>query len=169
MTAPVLRLALDQNFPVPLLDAMSDFVPSEVKLEHLPRIDRRLSLLGDRKLIIALYQRGFDGLITNNYKMLNDPAEFAAIIATKSVLVAVEGLGHDPIRAAGALLMELPGLPSRIRPRRGNVIRLRFTQRRADDAWDYLARVAEQRGRPAADLWAEVKVTDEEMTEPVLG
>jgi hypothetical protein len=62
-------------------------------------------------------------LITN-YKMLEVPTEIAAIVTTKMIIIAIEGLGHDPLRAVGALLLELPGLPDRIRPRRSNVFRL---------------------------------------------
>ena len=71
-----------------------------------------------RSLIIALHQGGWNGLITNNYKMLDVPAEVAAIVKTKLTVVAVEGLGHDPLRAVGALLLELPGIANRIRPNR---------------------------------------------------
>jgi hypothetical protein len=46
--------------------------------------------------------------------MLYEPHEVAAIVATPSYVVAVERLGHDPLRAAGALLLELPGLEQRL-------------------------------------------------------
>jgi hypothetical protein len=44
---------------------------------------------------------------------------------TQAVVVA-EGLGRDPLRAVGALLLELPGLSSRVLPRRSNVFRLTY-------------------------------------------
>ena len=72
--------------------------------------------LDDRPLIIALHQTGWDGLITNNYKMLDVPGEVAAIVKTKLTVIAVEGLGHDPLRAVGALLLELPGVPDESAP-----------------------------------------------------
>jgi hypothetical protein len=53
--------------------------------------------------------------------MLDVPAELAAIVRTQAVVVAVEGLGHDPLRAVGALVLELPGLSKRVIPRRSNV------------------------------------------------
>ena len=80
------------------------------------RIDRRLGELDDRGLIIALYQLGWAGLVTNNYKMLYVPAEIAAIVKTKLLVFAVEGVGHDPLRATGALLLDLPGALKRHRP-----------------------------------------------------
>jgi hypothetical protein len=79
-------------------------------VSSLHQIDRRLCDLDDRSLLIALRQLGWNGLITNNYRMLAVPHEIAAIIKTRTTVVAVEGLGHDPLRAVGALLLELPGL-----------------------------------------------------------
>jgi hypothetical protein len=100
--------------------------------------------------------------------MLDIPEELAAIVQTKAVVVAVEALGHDPIRAAGALLLELPTLRTRVRPGRSNVFRLRYGRRAPDDAWTFMSAVAAQRGVDVEALWRTVKVTDAEMLEPVL-
>lgn len=123
-----MRLALDQNFHIPLINAIRDYLPPTVQLAHLKSIDRRMPELADRPLIIALHQTGWDGLITNNYKMLDVPGEVAAIVKTKLTVGAVEGHGQDPTRAVGALLLELPGIPRRIHPRRANVFRLAYRQ-----------------------------------------
>lgn len=163
-----LRLALDQNFPTPLLRAIRDYLPPEVEVESLYEIDPRLSELGGRDLFIALHQLGWDGLITNNYNMLAVSAEIAAIVKTKAVVIAIEGLGHDPLRAVGALLLELPGLSQRIRQGTSNVFRLTYRRRAPDEAWSYLQRAAERTGQAASELWEQVKVTDAELTEPLL-
>lgn len=141
VSAPTLRLALDQNFPTPLMRALADYLPGELELESLRRIDARLSELDDRTLFLALHHLGWQGLVTNNYKMLDVPAELAAIVRTQAVVVAVEGLGHDPLRAVGALLLELPGLPSRVRPRRSNVFRLAYRRRPPEDGRKYFEQV----------------------------
>ena len=39
-----------------------------------------LTDLDDRPLMLALRQEGFDWLVTNNYRMLRNPSELAAII-----------------------------------------------------------------------------------------
>lgn len=83
----MLRLALDQNFPLSVLDQVGQFLPSSLELTSLQRIDHRLTTLDDRPLIIALTQLGWNGLITNNYKMLYEPHEVAAVIETKAVVV----------------------------------------------------------------------------------
>ena len=104
------RLALDQNFPTPILAALAEFIV-DIELIPLRRIDPRLSSLDDRTLVVALHQLGFPGLVTNNYKMLKNPKELAAIVATKLTVFAIEGVGDDPIRATGALLLGPSGSP----------------------------------------------------------
>lgn len=168
MTPQRLRLALDQNFSTPLINAVRDYLPPELELVHLANIDPRLSDLSDRQLFIALRQLGFDGLITNNYKMLDVPEELAAIVKTKAVVVAIEALGHDPIRAVGALLLKLPGLRPRLRPAVSNVFRLNYARRQPHDGWEYLAKAATRLSLLPQDLWDRVKVTDSEMARPVL-
>lgn len=161
--AKPLRLALDQNFPRPLLDALQPFLPADLELAHIFAIDSRMSDLGDRELIVQLAAWGWDGLITNNYRMLNIPEEIAAVVSTRTVLIAIEKLGHDPIRAAGAVLLELTGLRRRIVTERGNVFRLRYQQRPADDPWTYLQKIAGRRRLTVAELWDQVRITDAEI------
>lgn len=159
---PALRLAFDQNFPTPLIRRLADFLPEPLELGPLHQIDPRLTGLDDRPLIIALHQLGWNGLITNNYRMLYEPREVAAIVATRSVVVAVEGLGHDPLRAAGALLLELPGLERRLIKDRSSVFLLRFRRRHADDGWTYLAEAARRRDEQPNAVWRRHRPTAED-------
>ena len=71
------ELPLDQNFPEPILRCLEEFI-LDVKLVPLRQIDKRLSTLDDRELLIALRQLGYSGLVTKNYKMLKNPSELAA-------------------------------------------------------------------------------------------
>lgn len=163
-----LRLALDQNFPIPLIDAVRGWLPTDVVLEHLARIDPRLSDLSDRQLFVALRQMGYDGLVTNNYKMLEVPEEIAAIVKTKAVVLAIEALGHDPIRAVGALLLELPGLVDRLVPNKSNVFKLNYARRQPVDGWEFLAKTASRLQMSPNELWQQVKVTEDELNQTVL-
>src|SRR5207249_4962240 len=150
------------------IDRITEFLPEDLELASLHRIDPRLTALDDRPLLIALHQLGWHGLITNNYKMLYEPHEVAAIVATKAVIVAIEGLGHDPLRAAGALLLELPGLTERVASDRANVFLLRYQRRRAEDGWQFLAAAASRRGLEPNALWQQHRPNQRELTTPVL-
>jgi hypothetical protein len=91
-----------------LIRTVTDYLPVDIELKAVRRIDPRLSELDDRTLFLALHHPGGQGLVTNNYKMLDVPAELAAIVRTQAVVVAMEGLGHDPLRAVGALSAGAP-------------------------------------------------------------
>ena len=54
----------------------------------------------------------------NNYKILDVPRNWPRSSWTQAVVVALEGLGHDPLRAVGALLLELPAVSNRVLARR---------------------------------------------------
>ena len=99
-------LPLDHNFPQPILETLEPWM-GDIQLIPLRAIDHRLPELDDRRLLIALKQLGYGGLVTLNYKMLRNPRELAAVLKTKMTIFAVEGVGHDPIRATGALLLDL--------------------------------------------------------------
>lgn len=164
--AAPLELALDQNFPEPILRALDEFI-IDVRLVPLRQIDPRLPDLDDRPLLIALQQRGFPGLVTNNYKMLSNPKELAAILKTRLSVFAIEGVGHDPIRATGALLLDLPGAVRRMREAPGRVFWLRPRNPQPQDAWELFQRAAERLHTDAAALYDEVKVTDGELATPI--
>jgi hypothetical protein len=168
MEGPALRLVLDQNFPQPLLRDVRPWMPTDVEVSHLGQLDDRLRAVSDRQLLIGLMQLGYNGLITTNHKMLQVPEELAAIIATKAVVVATKSMGHDPIRAAGALLLELPGLPSRVRPRRANVFVLNYNRRQSEDPWEHLSEIAQRQGVSPTELHEQVRVSQLELDTPVL-
>lgn len=159
---------MDHNFPEPLLQELAPWIP-EVEFVWLRDIHRKLPSLGDRQMIIALHQLGWVGLVTNNYKILTVPTELAAILKTKIGFFCIEGTGDDPVRAAGALLLDLPGVLKDFRPAVGAIYHLRPRRPRAAKGWDLLEKAAEHRDRTAADLYEEVKVTDEELASVVLG
>ena len=165
---PRLRLALDENFPPIVLDA-AEVLP-EVELMPLARIDRRLRGLSDRQMIIALHQLGWSGLVTNNYEMLRVPSEVSAIVRTKLTVIAVEGVGDDPLRATGVLMTDLPLIARRVR-NEGHLAQV-FSRRpstpRAEPSWEHFRKAAERRHREVGELYDEVKVTDAELTTPVL-
>lgn len=159
-------IALDHNFPEPILACLRDFLPEHIDLRPLRLIDARLPDLDDRPMLIALHQLGFPALVTNNYKILKNPEELAAVLKTKLTVIAIEGTGDDPLRATGALLLDLPGIVKQIHP--GVVFWMRPRNPRPDKPWELFERAAEHRHEASADLYEAVKVTNEELAKPVL-
>lgn len=160
-------LALDHNFPEPLLDSLRPYLV-DCELTPLRRLHPELPGLEDRPLLIALHQLGIPGLVTNNYKMLKNPRELAAVIASKVTVFAIEGLGHDPLRATGALLLYLPGALKRMDTRRPQVFWLRPRNPEPRNPEELFTDAAAHLHRRRDDLWAEVKVERAELRKRVL-
>lgn len=85
--APVLY-ALDQNFPQPIVNALTRF---QVHAELVPvwQIDERMSDLDDWELLLALHhhERPWAGLITTDRSMLSQARELATLMKTHLTLV----------------------------------------------------------------------------------
>jgi hypothetical protein len=163
-----LRFALDQNFPTPIVDCLAQYIVG-VDLSSLHQIDPRLCDLDDRPLLIALRQLGFDGLVTNNYRMFDVPSEVAAILATKLTVFGVEGVGDDPLRATGAVLLDLPGALTQFKPDEPQIFWVNPRNPRPVKPWDRIGVAASRRGVSAKELYQGVKVSEEELETPVMG
>lgn len=158
----MIYLPLDHNFPEPILDCLDRFI-QRPKLIPLRRIHPDLARLRDRELLIALSQLGYKGLVTNDYRMLRNPGAIAAVLKTKLTVFAIEGVGHDPIRATGALLLDLPAAVRGMEAGSRGVFWLRPRNPRPVDPWDLFKKAAERKGQGVDELYSEVKVTDEEI------
>jgi hypothetical protein len=78
--------ALDQNFPVPIVTALDNFIP-EAELVPLREIDPMLvEDIEDWQILLALHHhaRDWDGLITTDSGILNLPREMAVSPADAS-------------------------------------------------------------------------------------
>lgn len=159
-----LVVPLDIAVPEPLLAALDAFM-ADVALTPLHRIDRRLAEVDDRVLALALRQEGFDWLATDNDKILRNPSELAAVLRAGVNVFAVHGTGGDPLRAVGALLLDLPDAVRRASGL-GEVFWSRPRRPAPHRPWELFEEAAARHGLPAAELYEQVKVTDEEMTTP---
>ena len=157
-----MRLPLDQNFPEPILERLEPWM-GDIQLLPLRAIDEELTRLDDRDLLIALKQLNFEGLVTLNYKMLRNPKELAAVLKTKLNIFAVEGVGHDPIRATGALLLDLRPAVNAIESGNTGVFWLRPRSPKPQDPWELFERAAQNHGEDAATLYERVKVSDADL------
>ena len=115
-----------------------------------------------------LKQLGYEGLVTLNYKMLRNPKELAAVLKTKLTVFAVERVGDDPIRATGALLLDLQPAVKAMRAGRAGVFWLRPRSPQPQDPWKLFERAARNHGKDAATLYDEVKVSDSEFDTAIL-
>jgi hypothetical protein len=95
--------------------------------------------------------------------MTSLPRELAVLCQTKLTLVVAVGAGHDPIMATGLVLAHISNICNRTRRDRAQVWRLRTVGNPADDPWKYLTRLAERRGSTAQQLYAQEKLSPEEL------
>jgi hypothetical protein len=160
-----LKVPLDVNFPEPILVSLQEFIV-DIELIPLREIDPSLTELDDRYLFLALRQEGFSWLATNNYRMLRNPHELAAIMKAHMTVFAIEATGDDPLRATGALLLDLPGAVRRAVQGRSQVFWSRPRNPTPMDPWDLFRQAANHRHQSTPQLYDEVKVTDEEFAEP---
>ena len=106
--------------------------------------------------------------MTLNYKMLRNPAELAAVLKTKLTVFAIESVGHDPIRATGALLLDLQPAVNAMQAGRTGVFWLRPRVPKPQDPWELFEKAAHRRTQSPNALYAQVKVSDAEFASSIL-
>ena len=162
-----MQLPLDHNFPEPIVDRLKPWMGS-TELLPLRHIDERLTSLDDRPLLIALRQLGYAGLVTLNYRMLRNPSELAAVIKTGVTIFAIEGVGHDPVRATGALLLDLPAAVKAVQAGSKEVFWFRPRDPQPQDPRELFDKAATRRHEDPTALYASLEVSDAELRTPVL-
>jgi len=145
--------ALDQNFPEPIVDALSQYIEG-AELVPVRRIRRELAEVDDWELLRELHvdQRPWDGLITNDDTMLALAKEMTVLSQTGLTLVAIKGQGHNPIRSTGLLLCHLEHICHQMTPGEAKVWILAVQQKKPETAVDRLALIAEKHATTVADL-----------------
>lgn len=136
-------VALDHNFPTPLLELLRDALP-DVRLVAIRDIDVRLAEFDDDAMIVALHQLGYGCLVTTD-RMLHDAVTLVAIEQTRLTVGVIEGVGDDPIRAVGALLLDLLPVLRKHARSKPQIFRLRPRAPVPEPPGHYLDRVAEHR------------------------
>jgi hypothetical protein len=163
----VARFALDQNFPEPIIEALSDFIP-EVEVVPLRTIDPALTAeMDDWQILLSLHhhEQPWDGLITNDHHILTLPREIAVLAQTNLSLVVVQSLGHDPIRATGLLLMHLDYIGRETTRDRAQIWRLSARNKPGEDPWTYIVSIAERQSRTAGAVWNDARLTRAQLAE----
>jgi hypothetical protein len=158
--------ALDHNFPEPIVEVLSEVQDGgEADLVSVSDIDPRMADLDDWEIMLALHhhERNWDGLITTDSSMLNQPPELAVLLQTNSTLIVAMGAGDDPIKATGLLFAYLGGICGRTDPDTAQVWKLTAANRPAHKPWDELKRAADHQQRDVGDLWRENRLSEAEL------
>jgi len=76
--------------------------------------------------------------------------------------------GNRDSSATGAVLLHLPSVAKQIQTGKAQVFSVNPRAPQPEDAWEFFRLAAERRKKNPAALYNEVKVTDDELTNPVL-
>ena len=111
--AEPLHFVLDQNYPIAPLSIRW---PTALQLSRLAEIAPELVRdHEDWEIVHALNQRGdVTGFVTNDADMLELPREMVVLNDSQLTLVITDGVGHDPIRATGLLMVHLQEIARRV-------------------------------------------------------
>lgn len=165
-----LRLALDQNFPTPLIRAARPWLGG-IELRHTFELDPRLSKLDDWELLIALrhHPDGYSGVVTADGRMLGQARELAVLHQTGLSLVVAEGAGHDPVKATGLVLTHITHIAGQIARNRSQIWSLGSHAPRAKGPRDYLGVIASKTGTSIEQAFGEARVDDATLKRNPLG
>ncbi len=107
---------LDHNFPWQVTNLPW---PEHLRLTRLADYDANLTQhYDDWQVLDALNHRGdVDGFITNDANILQLAREMVVLSGTRLTLVVADGVGHDPIRATGLVMLYLGQIVHRLSPR----------------------------------------------------
>lgn len=151
----MVRFALDEDFPDTIISALGIGIP-EAELVPIRHIDPRLRQMDDWRLLLSLHHlEEWDGMVSTDSRMLSLPRELAVIHQTKLTVVTIEQAGHDPVRAAGLLLVHLPAICRKTVRSTGQIWKLSAKNKNHDDPWDELKRVAQHRKMNVSQLFHE--------------
>lgn len=153
--APRRLFALDQNFPEPIVHALDDFLDC-AELVPLRSVDDTMPTLDDPDLLLAIrvHERPWDGLITSDDSMLNEPDAMAMLRHTGLTLVIAHGQGHNPIRATGLLFVHLHHICQHTSRGKPQIWILRSQQKEAESPDKHLAVIAAREKTTVPELLA---------------
>lgn len=160
------RLALDANFPQDLLLRISPYI-LEAELVPIQSFGPGAGALKDWQVVVALKHRRFHAMVSNDAKMLYEPKVLTAVRRTNVSLIIIDGLGHDAIRATGALLLEIPAIARKLSPSKGKVFHIVRRSAEPIDPMEYLRRRAERKQLNVKDLMHEERITKDDLQDPL--
>lgn len=157
------RFALDEGFPDTIFD-LADLLPG-IELVPLRAVDPQLvGNSEDWAVLLRLHQIGYDGFLTTDGRMVEDPKVLAVLHQTRSTLVSLQEAGHDAVRASGLTLLHLPYISSSNNPNVPQLWTLRAPPRKdPKKAWDQIGELSSRHGISAQQLFTSQKLSDAEL------
>jgi hypothetical protein len=161
--------ALDHNFPQPIVDVLAEF-QEDAELVRIDQVHPDMPDLDDWQVLLALLHdaRDWDGLITTDSSILNQPLELSVLIQTKLTLVVALEAGHNPVKATGLLFAYLESICQRTDPGRPQVWKPTAANRPHVEPWEELARVAKHQHRDAKQLFDDHRLSPEALAKDPL-
>ncbi|MCC6132080.1 MAG: hypothetical protein IT186_19330 [Acidobacteria bacterium] len=158
------RFALDQNFPVPIVDALREYIV-EAQLVSVREIDERLMEMDDWELLLALHHHpdGWDGLITNDAAILKLPREMCVLHRTRLKLVIAEAAGHDPLIATGLVLANLSQICNRLDADKPQIWALKVGAKNPESPMSVITRLAKRQDQNPNQFMKEHGPSDADM------
>lgn len=143
---------LDQNF---LRQVVGLPWPADVLLVPLEQVNAGLiAETEDWEVILELEYRGsFSGFITNDANILRSSREMLALSMSRLSLIATDGVGHDPMKASGLVMVHLSDIV-RDSPGQGMTYRLRPGGKTALSPGKCITQIAEHRSAARANVVA---------------
>jgi hypothetical protein len=152
----VALFALDHNYPAPIIGAARGYLEAVgIELVSLEKIDARLpDFEDDWRILLALHHhnRDWDGMITNDARILDLPTELAVLEYTRLTLVAPQSVGHDPVRSTGLVLAHIVNISNQTTRAKPQVWRLHGRTPTADDPDRFMAKHADHQGVDPIEL-----------------
>jgi hypothetical protein len=157
------RFALDEGFPDTIFK-LADLLPG-IDLVPLRKADPRLvGNSEDWAVVLRVHQLGYDGFLTTDGRMVEEPKVISVLHQTKSTLVAFLETGHDAIRASGLALLHLPHIARSTVPTAPQLWVLRPPQNKdSKKAWDQIGELASRHGISTQQLFITQRLSDEEL------
>jgi hypothetical protein len=124
-----------------------------MRLEALDAVEPWLtSGVEDWEVLLRLYFRGgVAGFITNDARILDSAREMVVLSHTTLLLVVCDGVGHDPLKATGLVMINASDIANQAKSG-PMTFRLRPKAVGREGPGERLNRIAERAGTPASQL-----------------
>lgn len=155
--------ALDEGFPDTIFK-LTDLLPG-IDLVSLRKADSRLvGNSEDWAVLLRLHQLGYDGFLTTDGRMIENPKVIAVLHQTHSTLVAFLKTGDDAIRASGLALLHLPHIARSTVRTAAQLWVVQPPQKKPPKrAWDQMGELASHHAISTQQLFNTQRISDEEL------